>query len=137
MGTHVVDNKGNQVAVADFAKADKVVGIYFSAHWCPPCRGFTPALAEFYNNVKDSGKLEIVFVSSDRDEKSFNEYFAEMPWKALPFSERAAKEALSQKFGVRGIPTFIVLNGGNAEMVDGNGRASVMGHSTQPCAWLQ
>ena len=22
--------------------------IYFSAHWCPPCRGFTPVLKDFY-----------------------------------------------------------------------------------------
>ena len=30
-------------------------------------------------------KLDIVFVSWDEDEKSFKEYFQEMPWKALPF----------------------------------------------------
>ena len=44
------------------ALADKqVVGLYFSAHWCPPCRGFTPKLAEVYTAIKGTGKsLEIL-----------------------------------------------------------------------------
>jgi nucleoredoxin len=29
-----------------------VVGLYFSAHWCPPCRGFTPNLVAKYNELK-------------------------------------------------------------------------------------
>ena len=34
--------------------ADEIMGnkdivcFYFSAHWCPPCRGFTPVLKKFY-----------------------------------------------------------------------------------------
>ena len=54
------------------ALADKqVVGLYFSAHWCPPCRGFTPKLAEVYTAIKGTGmSLEIVFVSSDRDDST-------------------------------------------------------------------
>lgn len=58
------------------------------AHWCPPCRRFTPKLAQFYesNKSKFENSFEIVFISFDEDEDGFNEYFKEMPWKALPFS---------------------------------------------------
>ncbi|CAM9401327.1 unnamed protein product, partial [Heterosigma akashiwo] len=36
-------NNQNQ-AVSQGALAGKVVAIYFSAHWCGPCRKFTPQL---------------------------------------------------------------------------------------------
>ena len=64
---------------------------------CPPCRGFTPQLASWYG-AGLCEKLEIVFVSSDRDQASFDTYFEEMPWLALPFTNREAKEALSRKY---------------------------------------
>merc|ERR1711870_145365 len=87
----------------------KFIGLYFSAHWCPPCRGSTPKLAGMYKDgLKD--KMEIIFVSSDKDEKSFNDYFNDMPWLALPYAKRAEKELLSDSFGVQGIPSFVVLN---------------------------
>ena len=68
--------------------ADKrVVGLYFIAHWCPPCREFTPKLAETYTMIKGTGKsFEIVFVSSNRDETAFTSYHKEMPWLTLPFA---------------------------------------------------
>ena len=72
----------------------KVVGLYFSAHWCPPCRGFTPKLAEWYRELKEGPlkeKFDIVFVSSDRDEGAFDDYFNEMPWLALPYDRRDLK----------------------------------------------
>eukprot|EP00435_Cladocopium_sp_Y103_P072802 s242_g41.t1 len=81
----------------------QALALYFSAHWCPPCRGFTPQLAEWYmkdlewglggmeSDLKAKG-LEVVFVSSDRDEAAFKEYFGEMPWLALDFSDRKLKE---------------------------------------------
>jgi nucleoredoxin len=56
-----------------------VVAIYFSAHWCPPCRNFSPILEDFYAEVNDPDKrFEIVYVSSDKDQDQFNVYFESM-----------------------------------------------------------
>ena len=42
--------KDEKVVGADSVLADKkIIAFYFSAHWCPPCRLFTPVLAEFYS----------------------------------------------------------------------------------------
>merc|ERR1712083_428919 len=88
----------------------KAIGIYFSAHWCPPCRGFTPKLAEMYKDAFEAKGMAIVFVSSDKDEGAFKEYFGEMPWFACPYAARDRKEALSKKFKVQGIPSFVILD---------------------------
>jgi thiol-disulfide isomerase/thioredoxin len=67
----------------------KCVGFYFSAHWCEPCRAFTPKLAEVYKEAQaNSLSFRIVFISSDFGEESFNEYRSEMPWLAVPFNSR-------------------------------------------------
>jgi len=101
----------------------KVLGLYFSAHWCPPCRGFTPQLAEWYKAVIPTRPdFEIVFVSSDRDEASFKEYFAEMPWIALPYVERKRKEQLSNRLGVEGIPSFVIVDK-DGTVINANGRS--------------
>jgi nucleoredoxin len=107
----------------------KRFGLYFSAHWCPPCRGFTPQLAEWYtSSLKDKG-LEIVFVSSDRDEKSFQEYYAEQPWLALSYSCRKEKEQLSNLFGVCGIPSFVIIDE-DGSVITKDGRAAVSADPT-------
>jgi len=64
----------------------EVVCLYLSAHWCGPCREFTPKLAMAYKDAK-SNKLpiEIIFVSFDKDQKGFNEYYGSMPWIAIPY----------------------------------------------------
>eukprot|EP00887_Chlorella_sp_A99_P005766 scaffold1.g5766.t1 len=52
--------------------AGSYTGLYFSASWCPPCRGFTPQLVRVYEKLRAEGKnFEVVFVSSDRNEAQF------------------------------------------------------------------
>lgn len=49
-------------------------------------------LAELYSHLKEefpTHGLEMVFVSSDRDEGGFQQYFGSMPWMAVPFQSGA------------------------------------------------
>jgi len=105
------------------------LALYFSAHWCPPCRGFTPQFAEWYKKDMSAKGLEVIFVSSDRDEASFKEYFAEQPWLALDFADRATKEKLSNTFGVSGIPSVVILDE-NLKTVTTDGRSSLSADPT-------
>jgi nucleoredoxin len=98
--------------------------LYFSAHWCPPCRGFTPQLATYYNTYKEKFNFELVFISSDNDESAFKGYFGEMPWLALPYANRDQKNALSKKYKVQGIPTLVVLDP-KAQTITTGGRGKV------------
>jgi len=127
--------KGDETVATADALQGKYVALYFSAHWCGPCRGFTPKLEKQYKKiVNDLGKnWEVVFCSSDRDDNAFKSYFKEMPWLALPYKLRAEKEALSNKYGVRGIPTLVLLNT-EAELITTSGRGKVMDESGFP--WL-
>jgi len=134
MAKMVLDTLGSE-AISKIE--NKAIGIYFSAHWCPPCRAFTPKLAEFYKDgLKD--KMEIFFVSSDRDQASFDEYFAEMPWQALPYEKRAEKTFLSDAFGVQGIPAFVVLNN-DGTLITTDGRSKIAQDpkgENLPLGWL-
>jgi nucleoredoxin len=105
----------------------KTLGLYFSAHWCPPCRGFTPQLKSFYEDYKSRDpNFEIVFISSDKEEKGMLDYFHNDhgDYLALPYEKRGEKGELSAMFGVQGIPTFAVI-GADGRTLNANARGKV------------
>merc|ERR1712232_311952 len=78
-------------------------------------------LAEMYDHLTDTYPthgIEIVFVSGDRDEQSFKQYYHTMPWKAIPFDQlQFVKQSLNITYGVRGIPSFVVLDAISGKVV--------------------
>lgn len=105
----VLEGKSGRVQTSTVAEVDFVL-VYFSAHWCPPCRGFTPRLAQFYTDANSARKqVEVIFVSYDRDEAGFREYYGEQPWLTVPYANKALRESLGKRFNVSGIPKLVLL----------------------------
>jgi len=88
----------------------RFVMIYFSAHWCGPCRQFTPMLAKFYNEHKANYNFEVVFVSCDRSEGEMLSYFEEdHPWCAVDHGDDK-REEIQGHYRVNGIPACKVVS---------------------------
>jgi thiol-disulfide isomerase/thioredoxin len=99
---------------ADGAELEKkkFVAFYYSAHWCAPCRKFTPQLVEYYNRVASAHpEFEIVFVSSDRSRFGWETYIQEtrMPWLAIDYDQLADLAAV-KALGGGGIPSLLVVD---------------------------
>ena len=90
----------------------KLIALYFSAHWCAPCRKFTPELVEYYNRVATQHpEFEIVFVSFDKSQFAMETYMREanMPWPAVDFPKIGGKEAI-RKYAGDGIPCLVLVD---------------------------
>ena len=123
-GPQLTNVKGEKVDAN--ALNGKIVGLYFSAHWCGPCRSFTPLLVKFRDDMVKQGKnFEVVFISFDKNETAMQGYMkdAKMQWLAVPF-DSPRKNKIANKYGVGGIPTLIILAPDGSTITSG-GRADV------------
>ena len=124
IGTELVDAKGNKVETSSLQ--GKVIGLYFSAEWCGPCKMFTPELVKLRDRKDD--QFEVVFVSSDRSAEDQQEYMKDydMEWPAIPYDSPLRRE-LGAKYGITGIPSLVIVDDkGNLITKDGR---SEMGDS--------
>ena len=105
-----------------------IIGLYFSGSHCQPCKRFTPILSQLYEDIKEEhDDFEIIFISSDKDQESFNKYFSTMPWYALPFYKREIKNNLCNEFDIQTIPALIfvdklgnIINKNGKELIEKN-----------------
>lgn len=97
----------------------KYYAIYFSAHWCPPCRAFTPELVAWYNKHRATHpEFELIFVSSDRSPLEMTNYMsgAAMPWPAVAFDKKKSSGLTS--YAGNGIPCLVLTDADGKVLAD-------------------
>ncbi|KAL3191822.1 hypothetical protein MRX96_059554 [Rhipicephalus microplus] len=125
--------KGHKSFPADTVLRDKqLICLYFAAQWCPPCRMFTPVLANVYKDAReDNLPIEVVFISADRNEQDMLNYMraSHGDWYALPFDDPLHGE-LTERFKVAGVPTLLVMTP-DGTVVCPNGKKMVQERGVQ------
>jgi nucleoredoxin len=112
-------NKDNQQFNLD---NKKIIGLYFSASWCPPCRKFTPVISTLYEDmIEYYDDIEFVFISSDKSNIEFNEYWDKMSFPALSYEYRDKKEELVKLYDIGPIPALIFIDT-NGELITKDGK---------------
>lgn len=117
----------------------KTLGFYFSAGWCGPCRAFTPSLKAVYEAKRERGDgLEIVFLSWDKSDREFEQYYGGMPWKAVPFSRASEVSkrlpALLKTAPVKSIPTLLLVDPKSGVLITRDGRAQIRAYQQELAA---
>lgn len=109
----------------------KLYGLYFSAHWCAPCRKFTPQLIEYYNRIsRDHPEFEIIFISADKSADAMAGYMRDtgMPWAAIDYAKVPGMSALT-KYAGSGIPDLVIIDGAGKVLADSYVNGNYVGPS--------
>lgn len=128
--------KGGPKPTGDVLAGKKLVGLYFSASWCGPCKRFTPLLQQIYEARKaKADDFEVVFLSACETAPEMEAYYDHMPWTAVQFGlsqgeigtrgvgfvRKKKREAgmqqgiLGAKFNIEFVPRLVLLDAASGE----------------------
>ncbi|OED36179.1 hypothetical protein AB834_03300 [PVC group bacterium (ex Bugula neritina AB1)] len=96
---------GKSVKLSDYR--GKTVLIDFWATWCPPCRRELKVLNEILNEFPEKN-YKVLFLSVDQNLTAPQKYIKKMGYSKMTVLHD--NKGISQKYGVRGIPSLFVID---------------------------
>ena len=121
VGSSLIDKSGNEFSTE--VLSGKMIGLYFSAGWCPPCKTFSPKIRDFRN--QNSEDFEIVMVSADSSSYAQLNYMKDMDMSGYALALNSPKtNQLYRQFSITGIPTVVILSP-DGSILSQNGRSEI------------
>ena len=131
-GGDLLTHEGKKADLADLN--GKIIAIYFSASWCPPCRAFSPLLVDLADRLQAEGKpFALVLVGRDQTKQKALDYMKShhMTGFLVP-PEADANKSLCTLYRVSGIPYLVIVDS-DGNTIDSSARATVQ--SSPDTAW--
>ena len=113
------------MAVVAPAGGPAYAGLLFTASYCRSCKDFLPKMEAAAPQLD----LHVVVVGNDRTKEAHDAYLKTLPagWNTLPYeSAVAVRDGLRAQFGVKTIPSLVIVDKRTGEVVTTAGRDAVV-----------
>ncbi len=84
----------------------KVVFLDFWASWCPPCRASLPAVKKLYEKYASSNDVVIIGINMENLDVARRH----ATQSGVKYISAVGNDITVRRYGVRGIPTFVLIN---------------------------
>lgn len=95
---------GETVRLEDFK--GKVVFLDFWAGWCPPCRASIPSVKKLYDKYAQNKDFAVIGINMENIDTA-RKLSAQ---KNIKYISAVGDDVTARRYGVRGIPTFIMID---------------------------
>jgi thiol-disulfide isomerase/thioredoxin len=104
---------------------NKILILDFWATWCGPCRKQMPVLHAFYQELIDEGCLEIVAINLGESRAKVESFVQRYPMPYTIVLDQGRQ--LGKMYGVRSIPTLVVLDESGTVIQSRSGYSPILG----------
>ena len=104
----IPDIDGNTVTLSDYG--GEVVVLDFMATWCGPCKAAMPGLVSIYNELGDEFVMISISVDPNFDTVPVLRDWVKEYDANWIHARDLADPPVTQRFGVSGIPTYVILD---------------------------
>jgi len=129
--TPAAEEGGELGTIEKDAVEGKVLGLYVSIASHPLCQKMNLKLAEHYTELLAGGLtgFEMVFISLDKTEEAFLDFYKSMPWLAVPYANTEARDGLIKALGVTSAPGLYIV-GSDGVVINPTGLKPFMSDKT-------
>jgi peroxiredoxin len=101
------DTKGNKVDLSQFIGKKPVI-LFFWTTWCPHCRAQISRLKEESEKIKKTG-AELILIDIDESPARVDSFLKNAGGNFTSLLDHDSR--VSEKYGIIGIPTFVLVGG--------------------------